>query len=349
MGLRGSRGPLPSPLYPVRVAIGGLLAGLLAALVVPREGGATAQLRPAAPAPRLALCPAPEPPTPPESAALGSLAADESIDGMAEPPAEQADAHGRATACPEGMVEVAGEYCPAMSQVCLEYIGNPSHDRCARFRPTGPCRVATISQHFCIDRYEYPNLAGTHPMVAVTWEDAQALCDVQGKRLCTAEEWTHSCEGEARLPYPNGYERDADACNFDRSYLLPDDRAYKSLATREMEAHRLSQSEPSGFRPACVSEYGAYDLTGNVDEWVVNARGSQSAVPYTSGLKGGYWGPVRNRCRPMTVDHNQWHSGYQIGFRCCREADESAPSGPLHEPPPHPQPATRLVLAVTGN
>ena len=43
-----------------------------------------------------------------------------------------------------------------------------------------------------------------------------------------------------------------------------------------------------------------------------------------SGLKGGYWGPVRDRCRPMTTDHNQWHTGYQIGFRCC--ADIPAPS-----------------------
>ena len=34
----------------------------------------------------------------------------------------------------------------------------------------------------------------------------------------------------------------------------------------------------------------------------------------------GYWGPVRNRCRPMTTDHNMWHSGYQIGFRCCAGA-----------------------------
>jgi len=22
----------------------------------------------------------------------------------------------------------------------------------------------------------------------------------------------------------------------------------------------------------------------------------------------------------MTTDHNMWHSGYQIGFRCCADA-----------------------------
>jgi hypothetical protein len=61
-------------------------------------------------------------------------------------------------------------------------------------------------------------------------------------------------------------------------------------------------------------------MTGNVDEWVVNPEGKVDEKPYRSGLKGGYWGPVRNRCRPMTVDHNEWHFGYQIGFRCCADA-----------------------------
>jgi len=60
-----------------------------------------------------------------------------------------------------------------------------------------------------------------------------------------------------------------------------------------------------------------------VDEWVINEEGSFDGPEYDSGLKGGYWGPVRNRCRPMTTDHNHWHRGYQIGFRCCSEIQGS--------------------------
>jgi hypothetical protein len=60
-------------------------------------------------------------------------------------------------------------------------------------------------------------------------------------------------------------------------------------------------------------------MTGNVDEWVLNEAGSENGPEYQSGLKGGYWGPVRNRCRPATTDHNRWHHGYQIGFRCCAD------------------------------
>jgi sulfatase modifying factor 1 len=41
-------------------------------------------------------------------------------------------------------------------------------------------------------------------------------------------------------------------------------------------------------------------------------------------LKGGYWGPVRDRCRPMTIAHDENFAFYQIGFRCCSEA--SAPT-----------------------
>jgi formylglycine-generating enzyme required for sulfatase activity len=67
-----------------------------------------------------------------------------------------------------------------------------------------------------------------------------------------------------------------------------------------------------------VSPYGVHDMVGNVDEWVVNV--SQFGHPYVSGLKGGYWGPVRTRCRPMTTAHDENFRYYQIGFRCCGDA-----------------------------
>ena len=67
-----------------------------------------------------------------------------------------------------------------------------------------------------------------------------------------------------------------------------------------------------------MSPYGVHDMVGNVDEWVVNV--SQAGKPHLSGLKGGYWGPVRTRCRPMTTAHDETFRYYQIGFRCCGEA-----------------------------
>jgi formylglycine-generating enzyme required for sulfatase activity len=58
-------------------------------------------------------------------------------------------------------------------------------------------------------------------------------------------------------------------------------------------------------------------MTGNVDEWVKNETGKCS--PHCSGLKGGYWGPIRARCRPMTTFHGEGYSYYQNGFRCCAD------------------------------
>jgi len=86
------------------------------------------------------------------------------------------------------------------------------------------------------------------------------------------------------------------------------------------ELDRLWQGEPSGTRPKCRSPFGVYDLTGNVDEWTrsVNPTG------YASILKGGYWGPVRARCRPSTRAHGEDFIDYQQSFRCCAPpADKS--------------------------
>lgn len=220
-----------------------------------------------------------------------------------------------ASACPAGMVDVDGQYCPFVEQKCLRWLDPETHLRCAEFEPTPQCSSRTVRRHFCIDEYEYPNRAGAKPQVMVTWTQARDACEGEGKRLCNASEWTLACEGQEHLPYPYGYARNADACNIDRPHPSPDERALANPRTREAEIERLDQRDPSGARESCVSPYGVHDMTGNVDEWVVN----QSGHPYKSGLKGGYWGPVRDRCRPMTVAHDENFAFYQIGFRCCAD------------------------------
>jgi formylglycine-generating enzyme len=230
-----------------------------------------------------------------------------------------------APACPAGMVEVEGEYCPAAEQLCRRMVDpkHPERDRCEEFSPNVRCIGATVHKHVCIDRYEWPNRPGTKPDIGMNWNQAGEQCKAAGKRLCSDTEWTLACEGQERLPYPYGYVRNTGACNVDRPYIIPDDAKWANLKTRAAEAARLDQRDPSGARESCVSPYGVYDMTGNVDEWVYNEKGNEKGnekdKPYVSGLKGGYWGPVRDRCRPMTTDHNQWHNGYQIGFRCCED------------------------------
>jgi sulfatase modifying factor 1 len=230
-------------------------------------------------------------------------------------------------ACPTGMTEVEGDYCAHVEETCLRWLDPEEKMRCAEFAPATRCEGKTTHKHYCIDAYEYPNEPGAKPVVMKTWYEARDACSSQGKRLCGDSEWTLACEGQERMPYPYGYARNADACNIDKPHPDVDEKAIANPATRQAEVDRLWQGEPSGAREACVSPYGVHDMTGNVDEWVMN----ESGKPYKSGLKGGYWGPVRDRCRPMTTAHNEDFFFYQIGFRCCSDP-QGAPSAPVASP-----------------
>jgi len=224
--------------------------------------------------------------------------------------------------CPEGMVDVEGDYCPYVEEKCLRWVDPETKQRCAEFEPESTCVGRKVHKHFCIDRFEYPNVAGQKPTVMKDWDEAKATCQGEGKRLCGDSEWTLACEGQERLPYPYGFTRSDKACNIDKPHLDVDEKAMADYSRRDAEVSRLDQRAPSGSYEACVSPFGAYDMTGNVDEWVVN----ESGKPYKSGLKGGYWGPVRDRCRPMTVAHDELFEFYQIGFRCCGEAGSNGGS-----------------------
>ena len=254
------------------------------------------------------------------------------IDGDAvETTAETDDREGTRGACLEGMVDVEGAMKvdgpesveDLQNTTCTQWIDRHYPERCASFdraawlRAAGHFRARRV--HVCIDRFEFPNLRGAYPIVDVSWRESAALCAAEKKRLCTEAEWTFACEGEEASPYPNGYVRDDGVCVIDRPHRDVDERA---LTPREshaalVEIDRLWQGEASGARPGCRSTFGVYDLTGNVDEWTSSIRpGERPSI-----LKGGYWGPVRTRCRPSTRAHGEDYSHYQQGFRCCADPD----------------------------
>jgi sulfatase modifying factor 1 len=250
---------------------------------------------------------------PPEQAQTGR--ADEQL-------VERPDAVGT---CPEGMIEVEGDYSAVVAHVCQERLDGPV-ERCAEYATGALTEGKVEHKHFCVDRFEYPNLEGVRPVVMVSWVEAKAACRTEGKRLCTASEWTLACEGRERLPYPYGYRRDDTACNIDRPHPTPDERALDRPRDVSSEVARLDQRVSSGEMSRCTSPFGVQDMTGNVDEWVLNeqhfgpAKADGSERPFISALKGGYWGPVRNRCRATTTAHNESFRYYQVGFRCCADA-----------------------------
>lgn len=226
----------------------------------------------------------------------------------------------RPPACANDMVEIDGNFCPSVVQNCINLdmsVHNVNgYVRCLQYEQT-KCLTPErqrVHMHFCIDKFEYPNQEGVKPALMVSWYDMKKNCEDQGKRLCQDHEWSLACEGEEILPYPYGYSRNDKACNIDHPQRPWFDAAHSDM-TPEIVA-KLDQRVPSGSMPECVSPYGVYDMTGNVDEWVVN----YSAKPYPSGLMGGHWViGARNRCRPETVAHGPTTVFYEIGGRCCKD------------------------------
>lgn len=224
--------------------------------------------------------------------------------------------------CPIGMLRVRGEYCPIVEEICLKWLDHPKSGgealRCAEFKfPTRCLSQDRIYKDFCIDKFEFPNREGALPEVGRTFQESEQICQNLGKRLCTSSEWTFACEGEDIRPYPygDGYHRDEDICN---THYEP-----MPVGTPQAKWKDYYRGEPSGANSGCVSWIGVHDMTGNVDEFVVNELGH----PYRSGLKGGYWtNRVRVRCRPMTTAHNETYTYYQNGFRCCGDSEEIVPN-----------------------
>ena len=230
--------------------------------------------------------------------------------------------------CPDDMVEVEGEFCPHVEQACLQWVdirGNPTDDpkqmgpevgRCGTFQyPTKCLSVRKVHLHFCIDRFEFPGIAGQRPRSWMTWYDAKRELEALGKRMCTDSEWTFAAEGPDMHPYlyGDGYHRDRHACNTD-NFLPKGLNVFKATSKNTPEARALDDMlEPSGTRETCVSPFGVHDMVGNIDELVVN----ESGRPYRSGLKGGHVQGVRGRCRPITIAHGPTFSWYETGTRGC--------------------------------
>ncbi len=254
--------------------------------------------------------------TPPGNRAEVPVAADVPVDqNPAANGASPQDPNGGSGACPANMVLVDGEACSEPEYKCIDWMEDPikfPFARCRAYEAPATCKGTRSHQRFCMDRLEAGDDTGI-PIGDISWTNAKAGCEASGKRLCQEHEWIFACEGEEMRPYPYGFERNSTICNFEHT---------EGLVTLKGELADLRM--PVTANPQCLSPFGIQNMVGNIDEWVVLDKPHYSQHngnrKMMSGLKGGWWGPLRNRCRPVTVDHDEVFHELQTGYRCCADA-----------------------------
>jgi eukaryotic-like serine/threonine-protein kinase len=150
-----------------------------------------------------------------------------------------------------------------------------------------------------------------YPVINVTWDQAQAFCRWEGKRLPTEAQWEYAAMGEDGRRYPWGN-------NFDAN-LVP---------------VRANDTVQTGSFPENVSPFGLFDMAGNVVEWVADwyaedyystSPGTDPTGPETGTrkvMRGGSWGNPDAAIYATTRRFSRPPNGadVDIGFRCAMPA-----------------------------
>ena len=228
--------------------------------------------------------------------------------------------------CNVDMLLVDGTTCAETHHRCKE--SDPSaKDRCLQYEPAA-CRNG-MPLRFCIDRDEYPNSEGMLPAVMITFEEAEAACKEEDKRLCTEAEWALACEGESGFVFPYGDDRDPAACNVEKK--VPAVRPDELWEAREVSAvlDRVDARTPSGGNPRCVSPYGVRDMIGNVEEWVVS-----DTQGVARALRGGEYSSDAT-CLTVRKMRTEGFRQFHTGFRCCRDPLVRVPRRPPEKATPN--------------
>jgi sulfatase modifying factor 1 len=188
-----------------------------------------------------------------------------------------------------------------------------------------------------------------HPIVNVTWNEANRYADWAGVHLPTEAQWEYAARGPEGRNYPWGGTATAD--NWINGWDV-------GKCANYYNSHFVGKSTwPVGSFPAGASWCGALDMAGNSWEWCADWYGNYSSLPVTnptgatSGdkkiLRGGQWDFNEHYARGANrVPYGPTNGSGYVGIRCVSSAP--GPTSPIITGFTPTSGAVGTVVTITG-